>query len=182
MKTKFFLVFALVLFITGASYGQDSGTDSHTITVGIPEVALVDVEPSASKDISLDYTAPTEAGLALTEATNSDLWLNYSSIKSTTNPTRSVTVKISQTIGGADLKVSAASDNGAGDGTVGTPGAEITLTTTDQILVSGIGSCYTGDGVSSGHNLTYSLDLGGTYADLEAASSSPVTVTYTISN
>ncbi len=182
MKTKIFFLFALIVFFIGVSYGQDSDTDGHTVTVGIPEVALVDIEPAASKNISLQYTAPTEAGLALAEATNSDLWLNYSSIRSTANPTRSVTVKVNQVIPGADLKVVASADNGAGDGAVGTPGAELILTTTDQALISGIGSCYTGDGASSGHNLTYSLDLGGTYADLEAATSSTITVTYTISN
>ncbi len=79
MKTKILLAFALATFFIHISYGQDTNTDSHTITVEIPEVALVDIEPSASKDISLEYTAPTEAGNPLVEATNSDLWLNYSS-------------------------------------------------------------------------------------------------------
>ncbi len=186
MKTKFFFVFALIAFSVSITYAQDSNTDGHTVTIGVPEVALIDIEPAASKNISLEYTAPTEAGNPLVAVTNTDLWLNYSSIKSSTNPTRSVTVKVSQVIAGADLKVSAGSDNGAGDGTVGVPGAALTLTTSDQTLISGIGSCYTGDGASSGHNLTYSLDLansgGNTYADLEAVASSAITVTYTISN
>lgn len=182
MRTRIFMTLVVVIMFIAAGYAQDNTTDAHTVTIGVPEVALVDVEPAAAKNISLNYTAPTEAGNPLEAATNTDLWLNYSSVKSSSNPTRTVTVMVDQVIGGADLKVLASSDNGGGAGTVGSPSSEVTLTTTDQTLISGIGSCYTGDGSSKGHNLTYSLALGGTYADLEAAVGTTVTVTYTISN
>jgi len=182
MKRALFLL-ALIAGLVNASFGQDTNTDNHTLTVVIPEVALVDVEPAASKNITLTYTAPTEAGLSLTGANNSSLWLNYSSIKTATIPTRVVSVKLDQVIGGVNLKVTASADAGNGDGTVGTPaGSALTLTTGDQQLITGIGSCYTGDGASSGHNLTYEVDLTGTYADLQANSpGTALTVTYTIS-
>lgn len=174
---------ALITGLVNASFVQSDGqSDDHTVTIVIPEVALVDVEPSASNDITLTYTAPTEAGLALTGDTNSDLWLNYSSIKSTTNPTRTVSVNLDQVVAGVNLKVTAAAAASGGVGTVGTPGSTLTLTTSDQTLITGIGSCYTGDGTSNGHNLTYEVDLLGTYADLVASTGTILTVTYTISS
>lgn len=181
---KVIFILAMATGFVNASFGQDNSSDVHTVAISIPEVALVDVEPAASKNISLAYTAPTEAGLGITGATNSNLWLNYSSIKSTIlNPTRTVSVKVDQVIAGANLKVTAAADVAAGNGTVGTPaGSALTLSTTDQTLVSGIGSCYTGDGASKGHNLTYAIDLTGTYADLDANNDATLVVTYTISN
>lgn len=178
------IILFLVFFCLGfSSFGQDGVTDNHTVTVVIPEVALVDVEPAASKNISLEYVAPTEAGDPITGANDGSLWLNYSSIKSSANPTRTISVKIDQVLSGVNLKVTAAADAGNGEGTVGNPaGAAITLTTTDQTIISAIGSCYTDDGANNGHNLTYEVDITGAYADLEASTGTSLTVTYTISN
>ncbi|WBV58986.1 hypothetical protein PFY12_07845 [Chryseobacterium camelliae] len=169
---------------------QDDKDDTHTIAVGIPEVALVDIESATSKNISMGFTAPTEAGLPLTTpADNSTLWLNYSSIKTSTgaDTSRTISVKLSPVIVGVDVKVAAAAYSGSGEGTVGTPSSPLTLTTTDQPILTGIGSVYTGNGVSNGHNLTYSVNYGTTggtavYADLVANPTASTTVTYTISD
>ncbi len=62
---KLKLTVAMSLFaaaISGNVNAQDTNTDGHTITVSIPEVALVDIEPAATKNITLGFTAPTEAG------------------------------------------------------------------------------------------------------------------------
>lgn len=168
---------------------QDTNTDNHTITITIPEVAIVDIEPSAAKNITMGFTAPSEAGLPLLgPADNSTLWLNYSSIQSAADDTRSVSVRLDAELPGIDINVIAAPAAGAGEGTLGTPSQQLTLTSADQIIISGIGSAYTGDGVSNGHNLTYALALGGSsgaisaYEDLVATPTVEATVTYTISD
>ncbi|MBO6517862.1 MAG: hypothetical protein JJ975_15055, partial [Bacteroidia bacterium] len=87
--------------------------------------------------------------------------------------------------GGMLLKVTAQSDAGNGDGKMGTSAGQITLTSSDQTVVNGIGSCYTGDGANNGHNLTYSLELdptAGSYADIDFDEDVTLTITYTISN
>ncbi|SHM39471.1 hypothetical protein [Chryseobacterium polytrichastri] len=168
---------------------QDTNTDNHTITISIPEVAIVDIEPAATKNITLGFTAPTEAGQPLLpSASNTTLWLNYSSIKSVADPTRNVTVKLDAIIPGIDIHVTAAAATGAGAGTLGTPSAQLTLSAVDQTIVSGIGSAYTGNGASNGHNLTYALAAGSgpggvaAYADLQATATTTAKVTYTISD
>lgn len=182
-----------VCFITAAFSGslkaQDTNTDNHTITISIPEVALVDIEPAATKNITLGFTAPTEAGNPITPSTsNTTLWLNYSSIKSVADPTRNVSVSMNALIPGIDIQVTAAAATGSGAGTLGTPSAQLILSAADQTIVSGIGSAYTGNGANNGHNLTYALAAGSgpggvaAYADLQATASTVATVTYTISD
>ncbi|MBL1219209.1 hypothetical protein JET18_00035 [Chryseobacterium sp. L7] len=182
-----------VCFITAAFSGslkaQDTNTDNHTITISIPEVALVDIEPAATKNITLGFTAPTEAGNPITPSTsNTTLWLNYSSIKSVADPTRNVSVSMNALIPGIDIQVTAAAATGSGAGTLGTPSAQLILSAADQTIVSGIGSAYTGNGANNGHNLTYALAAGSgpggvaAYADLQATATTVVTVTYTISD
>jgi hypothetical protein len=165
---------------------SDANSVAHVVNVSIPEVFLVDIEPSNATTISLAPSAPTEAGLGLdfSGATNNSLWLNYSSIVENATHTRKVTVQITNgTVpSGVDLKVSAAAAAG-GTGTVGTPTGTITLSTLAQDFVTGIGSCYTGDGTSKGHNLTYSFALqAGNYNKVYSVSTTPITVTYTITN
>ncbi|CEJ70900.1 hypothetical protein SAMN05421866_4217 [Chryseobacterium oranimense] len=174
---------------SGSLKAQDTNTDNHTITISIPEVALVDIEPAATKNITLGFTAPTEAGNPITPSTsNSTLWLNYSSIKSVADPTRNVSVKVNALIPGIDINVTAAAATGSGAGTLGTPSAQLTLSAADQTIISGIGSAYTGNGANNGHNLTYALAAGSgpggvaAYADLQATASTVATVTYTISD
>lgn len=185
---------SLLLSLTALAFAtqlnaQDSNTDNHTIGITIPEVALVDIEPAASKNITMGFTAPTEAGLPITlTGTNNTLWLNYSSIKSVTDATRTVSVKLNAVIPGVDIKVTAAAATGSGAGTLGTPSAQLILSAADQTIISGIGSAYTGDGANNGHNLTYALAPGSgsgsvaAYADLQATTTAVATVTYTISD
>lgn len=186
LKLLSLLAIATFSFVKHAS-AQDGTTDNHTISITIPEVAILDIEPAASKNITMSFTAPEEAGLPLiAPASNSSLWLNYSSIIATTTDVRTVSVSLDALIPGVDINLTASAATGAGAGERGAPvGSPITLTTTDQAIITGIGSAYTGDGTSNGHNLTYTLDVGTTgtaaYADL-AASTTIATVTYTISD
>lgn len=187
LKTLYLVFFSL--FISNIGLAQVDNQDAHTVTINIPEVALLDIEPAASTSITLAPTAPTEEGdpVDFSGATNNSLWLNYSSIiGSTTEATRKVTVKMSGTLpGGVDLKVLAGSYSGSGDGTFGTPaGSAVTLSTSDADLITGIGSCYTGDGANSGNQLTYTLELkADSYEDLDFdETASNITVTYTLTN
>jgi len=186
MKKVRVLFLAVAFGITSTAFGQDDNDADHNIVISIPEVALLDVEGGTS--INLGGTAPTEAGDPITfGSTDNSLWINYSSIiGSTTEPSRAVSVAVSSGTlpGGLDLKVQAGNDAGSGDGTVGTPSAQLTLSSTGQSIITGIGSCYTGDGANNGHQLTYTLDLasGGNYADLDFDDATTVTVTYTLSD
>lgn len=189
---KLKLTVAMSLFaaaISGNLSAQDTNTDNHTVTISIPEVALVDIEPAATKNITLGFTAPSEAGNPIVpSAANNTLWLNYSIIKTDTKPSRNVSVKLNAIIPGVDVNVTAAAATGAGGGALGTSAGLLTLSAADQTIISGIGSAYTGNGANNGHNLTYALAAGSgpggvaNYADLVAKPSTVATVTYTITD
>jgi hypothetical protein len=189
MKNFLKILVSIVLIggIAVTTNAQVDNIDAHDITIQIPEVALLDIEPNGST-ITIGPAAPTEEGdpIDFTNATNNTLWMNYSSIiGSTTEPSRDVTVAITTGTlpGGMELKVLAAADAGGGAGTVGTPTAEVTLSTTTQNIVTGVGSCYTGTGTTNGHQLTYTLSLSaGNYADLDFDDATTLTVTYTLTD
>ena len=191
MNFQKLLFAALVVLTVNATFAQDTNVDFHTVTIGIPEVALLDLESSTGTAITLQGTAPTEAGEAANfNASNSDVWINYSSIVgSVTEPSRNVTVQITDgnVPNGLVLSVLASQDNGQGDGTMGTANAaaiELSTTTADKII-DGVGSSYTGNGANKGHNLTYSLALdtaAGSYAQVDFDQATTLTVTYTLSD
>lgn len=187
------LFFAAVIVLTAnASFAQsDSKVAFHLVTITIPEVALLDLE-AASTAITLAGTAPTEAGDPMTfgaAATNSTIWMNYSSIVKGAL-LRNVSVAITNGTVPTGLKLtvlaSEAATNGAG--TKGTALATAhTLTSTSTSIVSGIGSTYTGNGASKGRNLTYQLgyatNAATDYANLKFVdTAAPLTITYTLSD
>ena len=188
MKKKLLALAALgVVFALNTNAQTDDKDDNHTVSINIPEVAILDLEGKTA--ISLNVEAPTEAGEAVdfSKAKDSSIWLNYSSIVSKKENSRDVSVKISKNDvpDGMLLKVTASSDAGNGDGTMGKSTGTVTLTNKDQKVIDGIGSCYTGDGEKNGHNLNYSLELDptkGSYADIDFDQDVTLTITYTISN
>lgn len=169
-----------ILVVSVSTAFADSNTDNHTISIVIPQIALLDIEPEGSKDISITMVEPTEAGDAPADQTNDKLWLNVTSIVAA-NATRSISVSINAAVAGLDLKVVAAAYYGAGFGSWGTAQPELTLSASSQNLVTGIKSGYTANGDGNGYRLTYTVSPKGdnTFGDLVADTES-ITVTYTL--
>jgi hypothetical protein len=179
---KAILIFGLILFAgfaTQVASAQDTNTDSHTLNLNLSELALINIVGSSGTTITLAPTTTT-AGELPTVTENTSLWLNVTSVISCTE-TRTINVKTSAVIDGFDVKIAAAACT-SGTGTFGSvAGSALTLTTSDQALVTGIGSCYTSTGVSSGYNLTYST-IANTGFGSARANNTPITITYTITN
>ncbi len=191
MKLTNLIFAALIVFTTANTFAQDTNEDTHTVTIGIPEVALLDLESANGTAISLNGTAPSEAGdKVIFNASNSDIWINYSSIVgSSTEPSRNVTVQITDgnVPNGLVLSVVASQDAGQGDGTMGVAVSEAIALRTDRAdeIISGVGSAYTGNGANKGHNLTYTLTQSneeGSYAQIDFDQSQTLSITYTLSD
>lgn len=178
-QIKKILLAALVLSISTAYSQADIETDNHNITLAVPQIALLDIESASGIDISVTLVAPEEAGDPMASQTDNSLWLNVTSIVNS-GASNNISATINQVVAGLDVKVVAATYSGLGNGYWGTPNSEITLNTSDQTLVNGITSGYTGDGAGNGYQLTYTVDPDETaFDDLEASSPSLV-VTYTL--
>lgn len=189
MKTSKLFFAAFLILVSTSVFAQDSETDSHQLTINIPDVALLDIESALSNDITLEAAGPTEAGEKLNfDETNTDLWINYSSIVGTDH-TRKVTVQITDgdVPAGLDLTVLAGAYSGSGKGTTGTPAASA-INLNNKLaadIISGIGSCYTGDGASNGHQLTYQVKEStdaSAYSNLNFDNSATLTITYTLTD
>jgi hypothetical protein len=167
---------------------QDSKTDNHTVNVTVPEVALLDLEQTSARNFTMTFVAPTEAGLKLSNPlTDTRMWLNYTSIVTASGPDMSRMVKVKTSVNpppGITFSVEATPTAAVGKvGTTGT-GAQVTLDINDSDLVTGIGSCYTGDGNAKGHQLTYRATApasGPNFAQLIAGTTAMI-VTYTLTD
>ena len=188
-KVFFIVSLALILGVNN-SFAQDDNDDVHNVIISLPEVALLDLEAAAGTSISLGPDAPNEAGQALdfSAETNTDIWINYSSIIGRkTEPSRNITVQITsgKIPDGLLLSVLANADAGMGDGKMGKPTSAVVLSEKAQELIEGVGSAYTGNGVSKGHQLTYTLALSkerGAYAKLDFDNSNTLGITYTLTD
>ncbi|MDN5396047.1 MAG: hypothetical protein L0G07_01505 [Chryseobacterium sp.] len=149
-----------------------------TIALTLPVVTLLDIEPTGT--FTLNFTAPTEAGQALTApAANTTKWINYTSAIASGGLTRRITASINQLVPGISIRVQAAAASGSGGGTLGTSAGQVTLSTTATNIITGIGGAFTGNGANNGHRLTISVAVN-TYANLSALTNSPIVITYTI--
>jgi len=184
MKLQNLFIAAALLFATTAINAQK--TDSHTVTITIPEVALLDLESTTGENgIELTATEPTKAGdKVVFNQTNSDLWINYSSIVGKKS-TREVTVAITEgdVPAGLELSVVAKDDVKKGEGTTGSAIKDaIVLNDKKAVtIIEGVGSAYTGNGANKGHNLTYKIAQTGSYSDLKFGDSS-LTIMYTLTD
>jgi hypothetical protein len=177
------LAIIAALFLTGNfAIAQDTDNASHQVKITVPTVSLVDIEgPGGSNSINLVFTAPTEAGLGLVAPEpNSDLWLNLSSTAKNASEGKSVHASMNGTLpDGFTLKLKA-DNSSTGHGNKGNAVSEITLDGTNQNVITGIKSGFTGNGVSNGFQLTYTLvftdeDYETLYNDI-----TPLTITYTM--
>jgi len=170
------LVFLITFIISSHLFSQTTG--NRTASVTLPVVTLLDIEPAGA--IAMNFIAPTEAGRPIVSpAINTSKWINYTSAIATGGLSRKITASVSPVIPGIDIKIQAAAATGSGGGTLGTPSAQITLNTTSQTIISGIGGSFTGNGANNGHRITISLSPN-TYSNLSARTNTAVVIVYTI--
>ncbi|NQU85292.1 MAG: hypothetical protein HQ541_05985 [Mariniphaga sp.] len=183
---KTFLGLVLVISVISPTkiLGQSEEAYSDLLFT-IPEVALLDVEPVGISNITLVLTGNTEAGLPISasDASNNNLWINYTSSLATGSPNRSVSVQVASGSipSGVALSLYASSDSGNGDGSMGSPTGTLNVTNSPQVLISGIGRCYTGNGQNRGHRLNYSLSISD-YNELNFIESATIQIAFTLSD
>jgi len=168
------LILAVCLF-SSSLFSQTTG--NRTVGITLPVVTLMDIEPAGN--ITMNFTAPTDAGRPLiAPASNTSKWINYTSAIASGGTTRRITASVNQVIPGVNIRLQASTASG-GAGVFGTPNATVTLSTTAQTIISGIGGAFTGNGSNNGHRITITLSAN-TYASLSARTNTPVVITYTI--
>jgi hypothetical protein len=153
-KSHFTYIFILISVLFSEKIVAQSYTAGDQITLGVQDFCLIDTNHAP---VALTLSASV-AGTPVASVSNSDMYVKISSVVPG-NTNRKVTARISGgTIpAGTRLTLLAALSvnlNGGGRrGVVVT--TPIILNATDQDLVTGVGSCYTGTGFTDGYRLTY---------------------------
>lgn len=183
MKRGIFSVLITVIFLLLSGSAEAQLTAGAQLTVSVPENCLIDTNGAP---VNLTLVAPV-AGSSVPTVSNSSMYLRISSIVPG-NTKRKVTVKISSGTVPAGTQLTlgaAASTSSSGSGKRGTVGPPVVLSTVDQTIISGIGSCYTGTGYTDGYRLTYTWGPYNPQTNYEmiTATVTPVTITvlFTIS-
>jgi len=187
MKSSILTLFIFITAVINLN-AQDSEKDSHIVTIGVPEVALLDLESTQEKSLNFNLTAPTEAGNPVnTTKFDYNIWLNYSSIIESSS-TRKVDVQITngKIPDGLMLRIYAWGDNGNGKGALGKSNYLVELKETQPTtIINSIGSAYTGNGPNKGHRILYYLTRSSEndfYSKLDSDQSNTLTITYTLSD
>ncbi len=67
----------VIIFISGTLLiSRDNNGTSHTVTIVMPKIALLDIESVTSNDITLTMASPSEAGDPIVSNIINNLWLN----------------------------------------------------------------------------------------------------------
>ena len=176
------MIGAFVMFSTSI-FAQDTDSDTQELTMGIPEVLLIDAVDGSGSDgaISLELTTDI-AGTAITGGTGT----SYAQVSSIVieGQTRNISASVTGVPTGTELFVATdvpVNGNQAGTVGVGTTSQELTATAVD--VVTGIGSMYTGVAGGDGYILNYIWDAGaaGNYGSIYATGGATAIVTMTIS-
>lgn len=176
------LLFIAVLLILKGSYCQTVLVADHSLGLTVPEIALLDIEPDNSA-LNLGFNIPTEAGLPIASSIGgaNTKWINYTNSINPLVSGRSIEVQISSNTlpPGIEIIMEISAYSGNGGGEFGISSGLITLSTAPQTCIYNIGGSYTGNGVTNGHQLSYSLGISD-YDLLDAHQSTIIELTFTL--
>jgi len=179
-----YLLTAFVVLIFGCSVKAQWNSSNVNVRFSVPEIAVVDVEPDLS-DIEFNLNAPGLAGGEPTvqNVTGESIWLNYTSAVRKNGNHRSINAQISEgnIPEGISFYVEASVPSAFGSQNQGTPVGKVRITDQPHPIITGIGSCFTGDGVGKGHELKYYLEVSD-FDQIKSIENQVFTVLYTITD
>lgn len=153
--------------------------DYNNFTIIINDICNIRIYPTGPINMRL---LATVAGNSMVAQTNASSYIQLTSI-APLNEMRRITAIVSHGIipAGTQLQLTSGSCT-SGSGTRGTPSSTIILDRSSQKnIITGIGSCYTGNSPTNGYNLTYTWGVDPTtYTQLKATSATSITITFTV--
>ncbi|MCX6256439.1 MAG: hypothetical protein NTW49_00825 [Bacteroidia bacterium] len=128
---------------------------------GISSFAQNRLSVSSTGSVYLDFKTSYLAGQKNLFMIDDSKWLNYTILVTPNEPTYSISVQIVSGIvpSGVDIKLKVLPCTVSGKGIPGTPVGEIRLSHIPQVIIDNIGTCFTGSGTRTGHQLIYSVDI-----------------------
>jgi hypothetical protein len=182
LKSQFFLL----LFVLLSNYlfaQKDVVNVKLPIQMSIPSGASLSLTGS---DLQFSIKGKG-AEQIITPSTVGSVWINYSSVVDV-NSTNAISANLSTWNLPAEVAITlkVGPDAGVGYGQTGTASNSIVLSPNPQVIISNIGTCFTGQGINKGRELSYTWVLRPGYDDEILTADDlvglRVAVTYTISS
>lgn len=178
-----FLVIGLLLFSNHIFSQWEQG--QINIRFSFHPIALIDIEPSYNNSIHFSIMPSSESGTSpqIEESANETLWINYSSALRGSQNSRSIVAQISQGVlpEGISFSLEASQYNGLGGGQLGTSAGKTDITVEPKVIITNIGSCFTGNGINNGHSLNFSVNITD-LSKISAIETTVFTILYTITD
>ena len=169
------LVAGVALVFSGGLYAQD--TASQSVSMRVNEIVVLDVTANPAQ---LVITAPTNGGDEPQDASDDTTYAQYTSVVAS-GASRSLTVEWGGTDAapaGTSLLLTVTPQTG---GNRGTTSGQKTVSSSAETVITGIGSCATGRGASTGAQLGYVLQVD-TVTSLVAGETQSATITLTLTD
>ena len=155
------------------------------VNFSLPQIALVDIEPGFNNSIHFTLDPALESGnpAVVQLSSSNDLWINYSSSLANARSSRSIIAEVSQgnVPEGLVLYIEASDYSGTGKGQLGQTVGKVEISAHPTQIITNIGNCFTGDGINSGHFITFSMDISD-YSRIVSADELNFIVLYTITD
>lgn len=179
---KYIIVICGLVVLIKPVFAQFPNEKKLTVNFSFKPIALIDIEPGTNNCVQFEVVADTESGgeFVIKNVSTEKLWLNYTSVISVEQRDIKARIESGDLPDGVILMLSASSYQGGGAGKMGQPVGQISLSAQDKVIISGVGDCYTGDGIYNGHALDFELVLED-ISKLAALNESILTILYTIS-
>ena len=180
IKNIFFIIFLFMICYQSAN-GQVY-TGKHPININIPEITIVDFEPN-NLPIKFEFEASNEAGgIIHLNAAQQKKWLNYTCALGNNATPRNIYMQVANgdIPEGISLGLNIGNPIG-GKGQLGTAVGAVQLTEQPQLIITGIGGSFTGNGENAGYPMTYDIGISD-YKKLKAASDTNIKIMITITN
>ena len=160
-RVKNIINLAILLIIALPAFPQ---TESGNINVrfSIPEIAVMDVEPDYNNiEFSVAASANPGGEPVVEQISGESVWINYSSAIGRNGNKRSINAQLVENSlpEGISLYVEASSASPFGSANQGVSVGKVKISGEPRPIITGIGSCFTGDGVNAGHEIRYFVEI-----------------------
>ena len=179
---KNLIIWVIALLIAVPVFSQSESIVN--VRFSVPEIAVVDIEPELNNiAFSVDASSDPGGKPVVQQVSGEPIWINYSSAIRKNGNKRSITAQISDSDvpDGISFYIDASPATAFGSTNQGISAGKVLISTMPKPIITGIGSCYTGDGVNMGHEIKYSIDISD-FTKIETVGDQVFTVLYTITD
>jgi len=179
-----YVVIIVVVLTNGVSANAQWNSGNINVRFSLPEIAVLDIEPELG-NVEFNIGAPGLAGgePVVEHVSIETVWLNYTSAILKNGNRRSINAQISEgsVPDGISLYIEASVASSFGSENQGTPVGKVQVSSQPRPIISGIGSCFTGDGIGKGHEIQYFLEISD-FDQIKSIEDQVFTVLYTITD